>query len=81
MIILWNIESIRVVEISSEKLIGRFPSQNPLLALREKPSEWVFDEDSHLTAAKAYYDWWRSTYIFKDKMKIDPLKGSKYIWH
>jgi hypothetical protein len=81
MIVLWNIESIRAVEINSEKLIGRFPSQNPLLALRDDPSVWAFDEDSHLTAAKAYYDWWKSNPLFTNKMKIDPLKDTKYVWH
>ena len=54
MVILWNIESIRALEINSERLIGRFPSQNPMLALRDKPSTWVFDEESHLSAARAY---------------------------
>ena len=81
MIVLWNIESIRALEINSERLIGRFPSQNPLLALRDKPSTWVFNEDSHLTAAKAYYNWWKSNPLFTNKMKIDPLKDTKYIWH
>jgi hypothetical protein len=81
MYVLWTIESIRAVEINSEHLIGRFPSQNPLLALRDNPSVWVFDEDSHLLAAKAYYDWWKSNPIFTNKMEIDPLKDTKYIWH
>ncbi len=33
MYVLWTIESIRAVEIKSKYLIGRFPSQNPILAL------------------------------------------------
>jgi hypothetical protein len=81
MYILWTIESIRAVEINSEYLIGRFPSQNPALALRDDPATLVFDNESHLATAKAYYDWWRSNPIFKNKMKIDPLKDTKYIWH
>jgi hypothetical protein len=81
MLVLWTIESIRAVEIDSEFLIGKFPSQNPILAIRETPSKWVFDDESHKTAAKAYYDWWHSVHIFKDKMKIDPLKDTDYMWH
>jgi hypothetical protein len=81
MIVLWTIESIRALEINSERLIGRFPSQNPILAHRDDPSTWVFDDDSHLSVAKAYYNWWKSNPLFKDKMQIDPLKDTKYIWH
>lgn len=81
MIVLWTIESIRAFEIESDRLIGRFPSQNPILALRDTPSEWVFDTASQLVAAKAYNDWWHSNHIFKDKMKIDPLKDTPYKWH
>ena len=81
MVVLWTIESIRAVEIHSDRLVGRFPSQNPILALRETPSKWLFDDESHKTAAKAYYDWWHSVHIFKDKMNIDPLKDTPYAWH
>jgi hypothetical protein len=81
MIVLWTVESIRSTEIGSKNLIGRYPSQNPLLALRKDPSVWVFDEESHRIAAKAYYDWWKSDPIFKNKMKIDPMEETKYIWH
>ena len=59
MFVLWTIESIRAVSINSEYLIGRFPSQNPILALRDAPGlNLVFDEKSHMDAAKAYCDWW-----------------------
>jgi hypothetical protein len=81
MIALWTIESIRATEIESKKLIGRYPSQNPFLALRDDPSVWVFDNESHVKAAKAYAEWWNSDPIFTNKMKIDPLKDTKYIWH
>jgi hypothetical protein len=82
MFVLWTIESIRAVEIDSEYLIGRFPSQNPVLALRDAPElHMVFDNQSHKEAARAYYDWWNSFYPFRDKMKIDPLKRTKYRWH
>jgi len=82
MYILWTIESIRAVEIKSESLIGRFPSQNPILALRSSTElELVFDDKSHKEAAQAYYNWYHSLNIFKDKMKIDPLKETDYRWH
>jgi hypothetical protein len=82
MYVLWTIESIRAVETKSEYLIGRFPSQNPILALRSSTElKLVYDTKSQNDAAKAYYDWWHSIHIFKDKMKIDPLKDTDYRWH
>jgi len=81
MVVLWTIESIRAVEIHSDRLVGRFPSQNPILAFRDTLSKWSFDDKSHLIAAKAYDDWWHSIHIFKDKMNIDPLKDTPYTWH
>ncbi len=80
--VLWTIESIRVVEIKSKNLIGRFPSQNPILALKTSTEmKLVHDDDSHKEAAKAYYYWWRATYIFSDRMKTDPLQETDYKWH
>jgi hypothetical protein len=82
MYVLWTIESIRAVEIKSEYLIGRFPSQNPILALRSSTElKLVSDDKSQNEAAKAYYDWYHSVHLFKDKMKIDPLKDTDYRWH
>jgi hypothetical protein len=82
MYVLWTIESIRAVEIESEYLIGRFPSQNPILALRSSTElKLVYDDKSQNVAAKAYYDWYHSVHLFKDKMNIDPLKDTDYRWH
>ncbi len=82
MYVLWTIESIRAVEIDSENLIGRFPSQNPILALRNASDMvLVYDDKSQNEAAKAYYDWWYSAYLLSDKMRMDPLKGTDYKWH
>ena len=82
MYVLWTIESIRAVEIKSEYLIGRFPSLDPILALRASTElKLVYDDKSQNDAAKAYYDWWNSVHLFKDKMKIDPLKDTDYRWH
>jgi hypothetical protein len=78
--VLWTIESIRAVEIGSQYLIGRFPSQNPVLALRET-GDLVSDEDSHLIADQAYLNWWYSAATRKNKMEVDPLENTKYKWH
>lgn len=82
MIVLWTVESIRAVENKSEYLTGRFPSQNPVLALRDAPElQMVFDDQSHKEAARAYYDWWNSFQPIKDKIRIDPLLKTNYRWH
>lgn len=82
MLVLWTIESIRACEIKSEHLIGRFPSQNPILAIRESTElQLVFDDQSHIKAAQAYFDWWYSDNLSEEKMKIDPLENTSYRWH
>lgn len=84
MYVLWTIESIRAVSINSQFLIQGFPSQNPLLALRNsnefKP---VSDNSSHSIAAKAYYDWWTKNKLqdFDTFKNVDPLKDTDYKWH
>jgi hypothetical protein len=82
MYVLWTIESIRAVEVKSKYLIGRFPSQNPILALRASSElKLVYDDNSQNEAAKAYYHWWHAVYIISDKMNTDPLKDTDYRWH
>lgn len=81
--ILWTVESIRKVENGSYDLILRFPSQNSVIALRETHDfEPVTNEQSHRELSRAYYEWWySSSSSITDKMKSDPLEGTKYIWH
>jgi len=84
MYVLWTIESIRAVAIQSDRLIQRFPSQNPILALRESPEmTLVYDNLSQEVVAKAYNDWWQNNEktTFKDFKTIDPLAGTSYKWH
>jgi len=84
MYVLWLIESIRAVSIESEYLIMRFPSQNPILAIRNSVElECVSDDLSHTIAAKAYFDWWENNKNRKfDNFKdIDPLIDTDYKWH
>lgn len=84
MYVLWTIESIRAVSINSQYLIKRFPSQNPILALRDSDElKLVSDNTSHTIAAKSYYDWWNDNTHrdFNDFKNIDPLKDTDYKWH
>ena len=81
MYVLWTVESIRAVETGSKYLIGRFPSQNPILALKAAPGALVNNEESHLEAARAYNVWWYSIGTTSHKMGIDPLKDTRYRWH
>jgi len=81
-LVMWTIESIRAVDINSSQLIGRFPSQNPVLTLRSSAElSLVFDDNSMKIAANAYYHWWDAVYLFKDRMSVDPLKDTDYKWH
>jgi hypothetical protein len=84
MYILWTIESIRAVAINSEYLMMRFPSLNPILALRNAEElTLVYDEKSHEMAAQAYYCWWYNhrQMNFNEFMHIDPLGDTNYRWH
>ena len=84
MYVLWTIESIRAVAINSEYLINRFPSQNPILALRNSDElNLIFDSESHEIAAKAYSDWWEDNKHrdFDEFKNIDPLIETDYRWH
>jgi hypothetical protein len=79
--VLWTIESIRATETENKYLIGRFPSQNPILAVKNSAElRFVSDEKSHSEAADAYYYWWNALYIFTDKMNSDPLEDTDYRW-
>jgi len=43
----------------------------------------VDDNESHETAAKAYFDWWENNKQkdFSEFNFIDPLKDTGYRWH
>ena len=82
--VLWTIESIRAVAINSKYLILNFPSQNPALALRGHPElTLVWNLNSQMVAAKAYYDWWTNNdnKTFDEIKNIDPLGNTEYFWH
>ena len=81
--VLWTIESIRAVAINSKYLIGRFPSQNPLLEKSDYSELFLDTNETHEIASKAYLDWWVSNNRkdFIEFKNIDPLKSTVYKWH
>ena len=81
--VLWTIESIRAVAIDSEYLIGRFPSQNPIVQKREDPFEIENRKKVHEIISKSYYDWWENNKRkeFNEFKQIDPLINTEYRWH
>ncbi|MGE5448388.1 MAG: DUF4943 family protein [Bacteroidales bacterium] len=81
--VLWTIESIRAVAVNSKYLIGRFPSQNPLLEKSDYSELFLDTNETHKIASKAYYDWWVSNNgkDFNEFKNIDPLKNTDYKWH
>lgn len=81
---LWTIESIRLVAINADSVRQRFPSQNPVLALRNSNElVLVSDSASHALAADAYFDWWTNNQNkdFAIVKYIDPLGNTDYFWH
>jgi len=84
MYVLWTIESIRANSTGGKNVILGYPSQTPILALRDATSLILVDDDeSHKTAAQAYYHWWRSNdnKKFDTFNMTDPLANTKYRWH
>lgn len=80
--VLWTIESIRAVEIQSEFLIRRFPSQNPYIYYANPDLMMPYDPNiAQSIAAKAYFDWWNSDTNLSEKFEIDPLENTGYKWH
>ena len=80
---LWTIEGIRTETINRDGLLGGFPSQNPLLALRNDAElKFVRTDVSHREVAKAYADWWEKNKhkSAKELKKEDPLKNTDYRW-
>lgn len=83
-LVLWTVESIRISSIENS-INGEFPSQNPFIALRNNPSEWVLDYNSQAYSiiSQAYFDWWESNKHkgFDQFKSIDPLINTNYRWH
>ena len=84
MYVLWTIESIRAVSINQAYLIKRFPSQNPILALRVLNTLILNNSDaSFRIAANSYFDWWENNKQkdYNEFKHVDPLKSTDYKWH
>ena len=79
-IALWTIESIRISELNGDtSAYKRFPSLNPMiLDTNNIYANKFLLQDS---VAKRYYDWWSQTELSQvDKLQINPLQGSRFIW-
>lgn len=84
MYVLWTIESIRATAVGSKTFVMGFPSQNPVLAIRESfELKIIVDDNSHAVAAQAYFDWWagNSNNSFSGFKNTDPLQNTTYKWH
>jgi hypothetical protein len=83
-LVLWTVESIRISSLKNS-MNGNFPSQNPFIALRNNPSEWVLDynNQAYSIISQAYFDWWENNKNkdFEQFKSIDPLINTNYIWH
>jgi len=83
-LVLWTVESIRISSLKNS-INGIFPSQNPFIALRNNPSEWVLDYNNQAYGilSQAYFDWWENNKNkdFNQFKSIDPLINTNYIWH
>lgn len=83
MYVLWTIESIRAVAIDSKYLIGRFPSQNPIVQQRDEPFDLKSGVEIQEIISSVYYDWWKKNNrkSFNQFKNIDPLSNTAYRWH
>lgn len=83
MYVLWTIESIRAVAVDSEYLVGRFPSQTPLVTKKGEPFTIGNTQEVQAIISESYYDWWQNNQVkqFDDFKHIDPLANTIYKWH
>jgi hypothetical protein len=74
MIILWTIESIRVVAVNSRVVQnGRFPSLNPILTYRVLPKDFIsFPQNPN----EHYNKWWRE----KKDIEWQTVSDAYYTW-
>jgi len=81
---LWTVESIRAKSIQSKFLIGNFPSQNPIITIRETGETISYqNEEAYKSVFDAYKHWWDSNKgkNFNEFNTIDPLASTPYRWH
>lgn len=79
-IALWTIESIRISELNGDtSAYKRFPSLNPMIL----DTNSIFTNKFSLqdNVAKRYYNWWSQTDLSQvEKLQINPLQGSRFVW-
>jgi len=83
MYVLWTIESIRAISIESEFLIGRLPSLNPIIKLREEPFDVENNNERMLEISVAYNNWYNNIneQPFSEFKFVDPLEATDYRWY
>lgn len=81
--VLWTIESIRAKSIGSPYLFGSFPSQNPVIEMREDRRYIEQNQQIQTAVADAYFEWWESNKgkDFSQFHQIDSLGSTEYRWH
>ena len=79
-IALWTIESIRISELNGDtSAYKRFPSLNPMIL----DTNSIFTNKFSLqdNVAKRYNNWWSQTDLSQvEKLQINPLQGSRFVW-
>lgn len=83
MYVIWTIESIRARSIGSAYLTGTFPSQNPVVELRENFESIDQNQQVQKEVADTYFDWWNTNEAkdFSEFDQVDPLATTAYRWH
>lgn len=78
--VMWTIESIRKSATEATPSFGRFPSLNPILALKNPDGSAIDPDKSQQETAKAYLDWWNSDSDFEKIKNNNPLDATNYTW-
>lgn len=83
MYVLWTVESVRAVSIEGENMIGRFPSQNPIVQKKGEPFQGANGKETQEIISNAYLDWWSANEgrEFDDFKQTNPLEDTDYRWH
>ncbi len=80
--VMWVIESIRLraIEMRPAK-IEWYPSNNPMIQRYIRPDFWKANTRGiHITASKAYKQWWEAAKTPEEKFAENPLQGTKLSW-
>lgn len=83
MFVLWTVESVRTVSIQGGNMIGRFPSQNPIVQKKGEPFRGANGSETQEIILNAYLDWWSANKgrEFDEFKQTNPLEDTEYRWH